>query len=208
MGEFGMGARVEHDFTCEDYYCDYCNSRISFCIRVFEYPVGAIEYTDYEATGCEVEYTPEIDYYDFDIPEEYEEYIADDVIRLIEQIKIDPSSITDREFEELVAKVFNRNGYNVELTPAIKDGGKDVIATKNVNGIPICLYIECKRYDINNPVGVSIVRSAAGVRDHDRVNKAIIVTTSRFTRGAFSFANEDKHMIQLMDLNDLLNMIN
>lgn len=115
--------------------------------------------------------------------------------------------ITDRQFEELVAEIFHRNGYNVELTPPKKDGGKDVIATRNDGGVPICLYIECKRYDPGDPVGVGIVRAVSGVRNHDRVNKAIVVTTSRFTRDAMKFANEEKHLIQLMGLNDLLDLI-
>lgn len=61
-----------------------------------------------------------------------------------------------------------------------------------------------KQYDPNNPVGVSIVRVVAGVHHHDKV---IVVTTSRFTKGAFKFAQEEQYLIQLMDLNDLRSMV-
>ena len=76
-----------------------------------------------------------------------------------------------------------------------------------MNGVSICLYIECKHYAPNDPVGVGILRSAAGVRSHDRVNKAILLTTSRFIRGAFRFVAEEKHLIQLKGLDALLKMM-
>ena len=210
IGEGGMGAQYQHTFSGE-LECEHCGQYMTFRLIGYEYPIGAKEFQDSEAEGCDIIEEPDLEMeYDFDIPEEYEEWIADNVADLIEQIKRDRSviyKISDRKFEELVAAVFERNGYNVELTPAIKDGGKDVIATRNVNGVPICLYIECKHYDPSDPVGVGIVRSAAGVRSHDRVNKAIIVTTSRFTRGASKFAAEEQHLIQLMGLDDLLRMM-
>ncbi|WP_051536429.1 restriction endonuclease [Ruminococcus flavefaciens] len=206
-----MGVSIEHDFIYES-ECIRCGNQFGFTIRGYEYPLGAIDFDDCNAWGCDVRYSLSIDpdYFDFDIPEECEEWIADDITRLIEQIRINPSTIyriSDRRFEELVAEVFSRNGYIVELTPPQKDGGKDVIATKNISGVPICLYIECKHYNPDHSVGVNIVRSAAGVRQHDRVNKAIIITTSRFTRGAHRFAAEEEHLIQLMDLEDFLNLL-
>ena len=208
VGEFGMGARYEHDFRFEG-VCENCTSRFSFVIKANEYPVGAFEYQDSEAYGCEIIYEPRISIncIDFDLPDGYKIWIAEDVGQLIEQIRRDYSvahRISSRKFEEIVAELFTRKGYDVTLTPPQKDGGKDIIARRNDDGIPICLYVECKQYDNDNPVGVSIVRSASGVRAHDKVNKAIIVTTSRFTRGAFKYANEEEHLIQLMSLEELL----
>ncbi len=208
IGKYNMGERFEHVFGYEG-ICGCCGTRFSFSIKGDEYPVGALEYQYSEADGCEIVFEPAIavNYIGYDIPEEYEDIIASSVGELIEQIRRDYSvvyQITSRQFEELVAELFVEKGYDVTLTPARNDGGKDIIAKRNDDGIPICLYIECKQYDINNPVGVSIVRSASGVRAHDKVNKAIIVTTSRFTRGAFKYANEENHLIQLMSLNELL----
>mgnify|MGYP002853922773 CR=1 FL=1 len=210
IGEGSMGEQYQHTYEGQ-IDCECCGKSMIFRLLGFEYPVGAKEYQESEANGCEIMEEPYMEMeYDFDIPDEYESWIADNVADLIEQIKRDRSviyRISDRQFEELVAEVFQRNGYTVELTPAIKDGGKDVIATRNINGVSICLYIECKHYDPSDPVGVGIVRYAAGVRSHDRVNKAIVVTTSRFTRGASKFAAEEKHLIQLMGLDDLMRMM-
>lgn len=208
VGEFGMGARYEHNFRF-DGFCEACESQFSFVLKGNEYPNGAFEYQANEADGCNIIREPAliINYIDYDILAEYEDYIAADVGELIEYIKFNPSiahKISSRQFEELVAELFSRKGYDVTLTPPRNDGGKDIIARKNDDGISICLYIECKQYDKSNPVGVNIVRSASGVRAHDKINKAIIVTTSRFTRGAFKYAKAEEHLIQLMSLDELL----
>lgn len=208
IGEFGMGERYEHVFYFEG-TCGDCGKHYSITLNGSEYPAGAFEYQTSKVNGCEIIFEPRlsVNYIEYYIPDEYENWVAEDMGELIEQIKADPivvRKITPRKFEELVAELFARKGYEVTLTPAQKDGGKDIIARRNDDGIPICLYIECKHYDVNNPVGVNIVRSACGLREHDKVNKAIVVTTSRFTKGAFEYANEEEHLIQLMSLDDLL----
>lgn len=210
-GEFNMGQSIAHDFAF-DGQCRYCGNSFSVKIIGYEYPVGALEFQDKETHGCDLEKMPSIgfDYYEFGIPIEYEKKIAEEVSGLIDQIKADPSiihSISSRQFEQLVAEVFRRNGFNVELTPEKNDGGKDVIANTNVGGVPICLYVECKHYNPKDPVDVKIVRNVSAVQNHDRVNKAVIVTTSRFTRGAFRYAQEEKHLIQLIGLDEFLRMI-
>lgn len=209
--ESNMGMRQQHNFSFSG-SCMQCNNAFYFMIIGYEYPVGAIEYQDSECKGCTFVYKPrvELDYFEFVVPEEYEQFAAENVAYLINQIKDDPSiiyGISSRKFEEIVAEVFQRAGYITELTPASNDGGKDVIAKRNVGGVHICLYIECKRYSPQDPVGVGIVKNAAATRSHDGVNKAIVITTSRFTRGARRFAEEEKHLIQLMDINDLLRMM-
>ncbi len=214
VDEGSMGERYLHSFQ-EEIMCECCHNSMCFNIFGYEYPIGAMEFQDVSTYGCEIIEAPlmEIEVepeYDFNVPYDYESWIADNVSELIEQIKDNQSiiyQITDRKFEELVAGIFYRNGYKVEITPEKGDGGKDVIAVKNDGSISICLYIECKHYSPDDPVGVGIVRSVSGVRNHDRVNKAIIVTTSRFTRGARRFAEEEKHLIQLLDVSDLLKMI-
>lgn len=77
----------------------------------------------------------------------------------------------------------------------------------DMGGIPCVLYIECKKYDKRRPVGVKIVREVFGTLTADRVNKAVIVSTSSFSREARKFAGDQNSMIELVDLNDLLRMI-
>lgn len=92
--------------------------------------------------------------------------------------------LTSRKFEEVMAEIYNRLGYKVELTKATKDGGKDIILRKPDILGDFVYYVECKKYSSNNPVGVGIVREFSGVINMDKVNGGIIATTSYFAKDA------------------------
>lgn len=95
-----------------------------------------------------------------------------------------------RAFEVFVASLVEQLGFeNVQLTPAAKDQGRDVLAIKKVHGLSILFAFECKRFRPDQPVGVAIARALLGTVVHGstRANKGVLVTTSRFTKGAQSF---------------------
>lgn len=209
-----MGAEIEHDF-CGEYQCDSCGNLMRFSVKVFEYPMGAINYFDKEGNGCDILEAPEavINYYDYEFDFYDEDEIRQEVNRAclnIERVlhnKEEIYRISPREFEELVAEVFSQQGYRVKLTPTTRDGGCDVIATRDINGIPYMILIECKKYNPDHRVGVQLVRSLLGVQSDRKANKAILVTSSLFTRDAREFAERQEHLISLVDVNDLLNMM-
>jgi len=95
-----------------------------------------------------------------------------------------------REFEQLVAEIWKRFGYEVELTKATRDGGYDVIAVRHGADFASRILIECKRYALRNPVGVSIVRELYGVKSHRKATKAILATTSYLTDDAEEFIDD------------------
>ena len=111
-------------------------------------------------------------------------------------------SVSPREFEQIVERVFNDAGFETVLTPQTRDGGKDIIATKYVMGKPVVFYIECKRYGREQKVGVATVQRLYGVQTDDKINKAVLVTTSRFTSGARQFAERQKTLIDLYDVDE------
>lgn len=112
-------------------------------------------------------------------------------------------SLTPRQFEELVAELFYREGFDVELTPERKDGGRDVIAITH-NELGSHLYLaECKRYSPNRPVGVEYVRALYGVVETERATRGIIATTSCFTKGAQTLSQDLKWRIGLKDYSNL-----
>lgn len=212
--ERNMGAEIEYDFVGEC-CCEKCGNSMSYTVRAYEYPVGALNYEDYESLGCTFVQTPSIsvDYYEFDYEDYDEEIIAEvsracvNIFRIINDSE-EIYNLSSREFEELVAELFSQQGFAVELTPETRDGGCDIIATKNIGGLPFMLLIECKKYAKRNPVGVSLVRSLLGVQGDRKANKAVLVTTSRFTKSAREFAERQQHLISLMDISDLMEMIN
>lgn len=111
--------------------------------------------------------------------------------------------LNPRKFEELIAELFKSKGYEVQLTPKTKDGGKDIIATyKSAFGHQIFI-IECKRYSEKNKVGVELVRGLYGVKQAENYNQAILVTTSTFSKPAIDFVMPLKFQLALKDYQDV-----
>jgi len=110
--------------------------------------------------------------------------------KLLRLVAADPRSVrglTPRQFEEFIAELIEGLGFdNVLLTPASNDGGRDVIASNRIHGIPLTFYFECKRYAEGNAVQLGTLRSLLGVVAHHskEANVGVLVTTSHFTRGA------------------------
>lgn len=120
-----------------------------------------------------------------DITSELNERFVDHCLR-------DPSRLHDlspRKFEELVAKLFQEFGFDVELTKATRDGGKDIVAIKN-NSTKLKYIIECKRYAPDNAVGIAVVQRLFGVVVLEGADKGLVVTTSRFTKPAMETVNQ------------------
>jgi restriction system protein len=112
-------------------------------------------------------------------------------------------NLTPRKFEELVAELFRAKGYEVELTPATRDGGFDMRAFQRGSVGTFLTLIECKRYGPKRPVSVDVVRGLYGVTESKGATSGLIVTTSSFTKDAKSFQDQNKYRIQLADQAEL-----
>ena len=129
---------------------------------------------------------------------------------LVRQLSAQPDllySVPSRDFEELVAELLTRDGLHVQLTPAIKDGGRDVLAFLDTPLGRLLFLVECKRYSRSRPVDVSIVRQLYGVVEAERASAGLIVTTSYFTREAITFSKGVQHRMSLKDYSGLVGWI-
>jgi restriction system protein len=108
-------------------------------------------------------------------------------------LQLDP-----RQFEEFIAELWQRFGYEVELTKRTRDGGYDIVAVKR-GAAAVRFLIECKRYDPTNKVGVSIVRELYGVKTHRRATKGIVATTSFLTADAQEFIDDHYWELEAKD---------
>lgn len=107
--------------------------------------------------------------------------------------------LTPRGFEKVVAELLHRLGYQITITRASKDGGKDIYAAKK-NAIGSFLYlVECKKYAPDNRVGVELIRQLHGVVQAENATAGILVTTSFFTKGALEFQRKVSYQISLHD---------
>jgi outer membrane protein assembly factor BamB len=116
------------------------------------------------------------------------------------------------EFEELVAKIWRKYGYDCTVTAGSGDMGIDILATKPA---PVSeeIIIQAKRYADGNKIGTKQVREYATLRQQEETaDRIILITTSRFTSQAENLAASlDIDLIDGMELVDLLakaNLIN
>jgi restriction system protein len=115
------------------------------------------------------------------------------------------TSVTPREFEHIVERLYSAMGYNTHLTPPKKDGGRDIVAKKEKIGALEHLLIECKQY--TKPVGVEIVRALLGVVSDEKVNKGVLVTTSTATKGTREFKGRNPRL-ELIEGKELIPLLN
>ncbi|WP_197998824.1 restriction endonuclease [Gimesia aquarii] len=134
-------------------------------------------------------------------------------IRIIDAITNNPQlmhGITPREFERLIAELLYAQEFeNIVLTSESCDGGRDVLATKFVAGIPLLFAFECKRYAETNKIGVDILRTLLGTVNHasTKATVGVLVTTSTFTKGARDFIVTEPH-VDGKDFNELVTWVN
>ena len=93
-------------------------------------------------------------------------------------------ALSPSEFEAYVAeRIFARQGYTVENTRDVKDGGVDIIVTDAHGRVAI---VQCKRY--RNTVGEAIVRDLYGTMLHSEAMMAYLITTSNISDAARRWA--------------------
>ena len=121
---------------------------------------------------------------------------------ILRRLQSDPSlfwSLPPRRFEEIVAEILGRHGYEVTLTPPTRDGGFDLYAASRGALGRFLFLVECKRYVPPNKVGVEVVRSLHGVVKQKAATAGAIVTTSFFSQDAEEFRQQIVHELTFHD---------
>ncbi|GFD91051.1 membrane protein [Tenacibaculum sp. KUL152] len=106
-----------------------------------------------------------------------------------------------RNFEELVAEAYRRQGYRVTEGGFGADGGIDLELRKDEE----LVLVQCKQWKAQK-VGVSVVREMFGVLTASNANKVIVICSGKFTQQAIDFASDKP--VTLIDGNELLSLIN
>jgi hypothetical protein len=109
-------------------------------------------------------------------------------------------NVKPRDFEMVIAEILKARGLKVELTKQTRDGGRDIIAIHDIGITQLRYLVECKRWKLENPVSVDVIRSFHSVLMTDRANKGFVCTTSVFSPDAEKYAAT--HFPTLMDLKD------
>ncbi|WP_161596594.1 restriction endonuclease [Salinigranum halophilum] len=84
-------------------------------------------------------------------------------------------------FEHLLGTYWSTQEHAVRVTQESQDCGVDLfVRTTRGN----TLAVQAKRYDPDNPVGISTVQRTAGLREDFDVDRCLVVTSGRFTQQA------------------------
>ncbi|HUT68523.1 MAG TPA: restriction endonuclease [Dehalococcoidales bacterium] len=107
--------------------------------------------------------------------------------------------LSPRQFEELVAELLDRRGYEVTLTPASRDGGVDIYAAEKKDIGQFLYLVQCKKFKPERHVGVGVIRELIGALELKKATAGILVTTSFFTKDAYELQQKLAYRISLQD---------
>ncbi|MCI0553880.1 MAG: restriction endonuclease [Anaerolineae bacterium] len=114
-------------------------------------------------------------------------------------------NVHPRIFENVVASVFRNIGYETEVTAYQNDGGIDVVLRSSNNERTA---IQVKRY--RNRIGVEQIRGFTGALFINGITKGIFLTTSSFSRGSKTAAEQSSVRgipIELLDAQRFYNAL-
>ena len=123
--------------------------------------------------------------------------LAKSLIPSIEELR----GLSPQRFEDEIARMFERLGYEVRQTAYSNDGGRDAILTKNGH----TYLVECKRYAEDGLSGRPDLQKFHSAIITDDATSGFFVTAGRFTQEAIKFAATVP--IKLIDQEALVRMM-
>ncbi len=128
--------------------------------------------------------------------------LAKSLVPRIEELR----GLTWQQFEDEVARMFERMGFTVKQTPYVGDGGLDAILWRDGKKY----LVQCKKYGESQSSGSPELHQFNGVIAADNAAASgFFVTTSRFTNEAIEFAEKVRRIkaIELIDQDKLIRMM-
>ena len=99
-------------------------------------------------------------------------------------------------------------GYEVELTPESRDGGRDILTVLKIPAGEVLTVVECKRYGKDKRVGIDLIQRLLWVAaENDRASRAMLVTSAYFTKGAWNIQRNYRWKLSLADFDELNNWL-
>ena len=108
----------------------------------------------------------------------------------------DIDTLSGKEFEQYLEILFKTLGYQVKRTPYQGDYGADLILRQGDEKT----VVQAKRY--KRSVGVKAVQEAVASKEYYRCDKAMVVTSSYFSRQAQTLAKANQ--VKLWDRDELV----
>lgn len=111
------------------------------------------------------------------------------------------------DFEEFVAKLWEKQGWNAQVTSGSTDRGVDVIATKEDTFEKRRHFIQVKRHSKTSKVGSEDIQRYAGLyaRRDEKPDAVFVVTSNTFTKEAKKVAKNRE--VRTVDRDELYQML-
>ncbi|PRP71004.1 endonuclease [Chromobacterium amazonense] len=113
--------------------------------------------------------------------------------KLISLIVQDPRNLDEiewREMERLLAEVFEGLGFEVQLTPGSKDGGKDIVLTCQVASKEHTYYVEVKHWRSRQRVGTGAISEFLNIIVNEQISGGLYLSTYGFCSNAIESLTE------------------
>ena len=105
--------------------------------------------------------------------------------------------ISWREFEILLFRLFQNQGFQAELGPGQGDGGIDIKLLQRDPLGDILTLVQAKQYAPRNKIKLEAVAALHGIADVEKAHKGIFVTTSEYLPSAKNFAGRTDGRLEL-----------
>lgn len=133
--------------------------------------------------------------------------VSDELIGLLSTRPELLYALHPRRLEELLAELYARQGFDVELTQQTHDEGVDLYLVRHTSFGRLLTLVDTKRHRSDRPVGVGVVRQLYGVVEAKNASAGVLATTSFFSRDARRFQERVPFRLGLQDYRDLQIML-
>jgi len=133
--------------------------------------------------------------------------IERDFLALIKKNPQDIHNLSPRDFEEFIADLYRKQGFDVTLTQQSRDGGKDFIITNKSLLGNLLIYGQVKKNRPDRPVGISVIKELHSTVVMEKATAGIVVSSSYFSPDAQRYVQQIQHTMSLVDYVKLNQMI-
>jgi GTPase SAR1 family protein len=130
--------------------------------------------------------------------------------KLCQLIAVNPHALQEiewRDLERVIAEALEGIGFEVELTPPAKDGGKDIILNCRVGKEEQTFYVEIKHWRQGGRPGLGHVSDFVEVNAVDCTHGGLFLSSSGFTNMVYGRLGEiSKQRIRLGERNKIVSL--
>jgi len=114
-----------------------------------------------------------------------------------------------RDLERIIAEIFYKMGFKVELTPPSKDGGRDIILECKIFNEKNTFIVEIKHWRSGQRVGASMIKDFLKVILKEKREGGIFLSTYGYCDNAFEQLTEiDRQILKFGDKSKIISLCN